>query len=312
MVAAIEKVLLPAERAADLTGKLLAFARKGQYRPEPLDVHDLVDEVVGILARSIHRTIVIERELAAERCVVRGDAAALQSAILNLALNARDAMPDGGTLTFATEAAGDRLRLIVRDTGAGLEAGMEEHIFKPFFTTKAVGQGTGMGLAAVYGTAKAMGGEVSVSSEPGQGCTFVLDLPLSDEPVAAAPPEAPPVDRRAAHVLLIDDEETVRDATGHGLRGLGYRVTACIDGPEGIAAFREDPAAVDLVLPGAGGDEVFAALKELDPAVKVLIISGYGADETVQGLLDAGALGFLKKPVRIRALGEAVAAALAG
>jgi len=195
----VDRILVAARRAADLTGQLLAFARRGKYESAAVDVHELVEEVVSLLRHSVDKRISIEQNLAAQPSYTLGDATQLQNAILNLAINARDAMPVGGTLTITTRLydlddddehsspegvpPGRYVQLEVADTGTGMDDDTRRRIFEPFFTTKPKGKGTGMGLAAVYGTVKSHGGTIGVSSEPGRGSVFRILLPLYEGPV---------------------------------------------------------------------------------------------------------------------------------
>jgi PAS domain S-box-containing protein len=331
-----EQIVRTCERAADLTSQLLAFARRGKYRSLVVSVHELVDEVASLLAHSIDKRIDLQQELRAAPDTVRGDPTQLQNVLLNIGLNARDAMPEGGELRFETAiaaelpatvagregdeapAAGPYVRITVRDTGNGMEAETARHIFEPFFTTKEAG--TGMGLAAVYGTVKNHHGAVAVESAPGEGTSFHLYFPLVRDP-AALPEPAPAGDAalpggEGRHILLVDDEESIREIGAELLQELGYRVTLCGEGQEAVARFQEGPdgfdlVVLDMVMPGAGGAEVFRRLRAIRPDVRVLLSSGYTADGEARELLGRGALGFLQKPFRLGQVSQKVAAALA-
>lgn len=325
------EILKAAARAADLTGQLLAFARKGRLLSILVNVNDVISEVTAILRHSIDRRIEIKQDLQAKRPFVNGDPSQIQSAILNLAINARDAMPDGGMLTFKTEnvhlddhycqlhsldlGAGDYLAVTVVDTGVGMDEAIIAHIFDPFFTTKEQGQGTGLGLAGVYGCLRNHHGSVEVSSQPGKGSSFRLLLPLS----AAVPEVAGPRESKLRligweRLLVIEDEEVVRKLASRILTNAGYRVTACCSGPEAISLYRANPAEYDLVLldlimPEMHGKDVFLALKEIDAGVCALMMSGY-SDDDVQGLMKLGIKGFISKPFRSKQLLEGVRQAL--
>ena len=325
-----DEIAAPAHRAADLTSKLLAFARKGQYRLVPVDVHALLHEVVSILQRSISKTIQIRLQLSATRAVVKGDGTQLQNALLNVALNARDAMPQGGQLTFRTsvveahssdeaaaaDASGPHLLVEVRDTGLGMDAETQQRVFEPFFTTKAQGAGTGMGLAAVYGTIHSHGGTVSVDSAPSHGTRLSISLPLADEAAAATADRGKQrIEGGSGRVLVVDDEETVRRMTERMLRLLGYDVVACESGREAVQLFQEqwrelDLVLLDLVLPEMDGKAVFEAMRRIDPAARIVLFSGYSADGDAQVMLERGAQGFLQKPFNATELSEIVSAAL--
>jgi len=309
-----------ARRSADLVGKLLAFGRKGRARSVPVDVHDLVREVVALLEHTIDPRITLHLSLEAERAITAGDPAQLQSALLNLALNARDAMPDGGELTFATDVvgseAGGRLRLRVVDTGVGMGEEVRRRLFEPFFTTKGPGHGTGMGLPAVYGTIGDHHGTIQVDSAPGRGSTFTLLLPLADGVVApSTPPPADAAVRGRGHVLVADDVPTVLRVACDVLELLGYRVTACPDGAAALELYRGAWQSVDLVLldvtmPRLDGPSALAEMHRINPAVRAILTSGRPPGPDEQRLLaDLGA-SFLQKPFTMAELSRCVAAAL--
>jgi PAS domain S-box-containing protein len=322
-------ILTAAHRAADLTQQLLAFSRKGKYLNVPVDMHRIITEVVTLLERSIDKRIVIRQELAADPSSVLGDPTQLQTALLNLAINARDAMPHGGVLTFSTtvvaipgdqanpqQAAGLHLHIRVSDTGCGMDAESLRHAFEPFFTTKGPGQGTGLGLAAVHGTVRNHRGRITVDSVVDQGTTFSLWLPLPDGAAAARPTPAPPLVRGCARIRVVDDEEMVRALASEMLSSLGHAVTTCADGEQAVTAFKASDGAfdlvvLDLVMPRMGGREAFAALRRINPQVKVILVSGYSIQGEAQGILDEGAIAFLQKPFSLAALAQQVAAALA-
>ncbi len=324
-----EHIVRACRRSADLTRQLLAFARKGNYQVGPVDVHALVAEVVALLERSIDKRITIRTDLGARISVVMGDATQLQNALLNLAINARDAMPAGGEILLASRliaadavdrkelpalARGPWLRIAVTDTGTGMNDETLKRIFEPFFTTKEVGKGTGMGLASVYGAIQIHKGAIGVDSKLGRGTTFEIDLPLAATEEAEKGQEAQPPERIAkARVLVIDDEQDVRDLLGDMLRRAGCTVRTCQDGVEAIAVFtrawREiDVVILDMVLPKLGGRDIFAALRRVDPNVNVLLVSGYSLDGDTQSLLDDGARGFLEKPFHLSTLLQMVGA----
>ncbi len=314
-----------AQRASDLTRQLLAFARKGKVRDEPVDLHALVGEVVRLLSRTIDKRIRLVQELQAGRSTVCGDAAQLQQVVLNLAVNARDAMPEGGTLTLATEvqslsdddahergmAPGDCLVLSVRDTGAGIPAAIRDRIFEPFFTTKGEGRGTGLGLASAYGIARGHGGAIRVYSEEGRGTRFLVYLPLHGQAPALTPvPVAPP--GGSGRVLVIDDEEVVRASASRIVASLGYEAVPLEGGAAAVEWVRahigEAAAAVlDLSMPGLDGHDCFRAMRSIDPSLPVLVASGYAPDGRVQEMLHAGAGGFVGKPYLVADLAQALA-----
>jgi len=309
-------ILAPARRAAELTQKLLLFARRGQYKKELVELHGLVHEVRSILERSIDKTITLELELGAPRSLVLGDPALLQSAVLNVVLNARDAMPLGGTLRIVTTVEEPWLVLRVVDSGAGMEPETLRHAFEPFFTTKAAGRGTGMGLPAVHGTMLRHGGSVEISSTVGEGTTVTLRFPIaSGTEVPRVSEEPGRLAEGRGHILLVDDEPSVREATHRYLSLLGYRVTTCSDGQAAVDTFAAQPNAfelilLDMVLPSLSGAAVFRKIRGQCPNQRILLFSGCSPDAEARALLDEGALGFVQKPVRLADLSLEVGRAL--
>ncbi|MBI5367505.1 MAG: PAS domain-containing protein [Planctomycetes bacterium] len=327
------QILSSSRRAAELTAQLLAFARKGKYRSESIDLQRLIGETVSLLQQSIDKRIEIRQHFDTGHAVVLGDPPQLRDMLLNLGLNARDAMPAGGQLRFETAAIGlgqaeavalgvepgRYLRIAVSDSGVGMNADTQKHLFEPFFTTKSPGQGTGLGLAAVHGIVASHRGGITARSEPGQGSTFTIYLPLHGEAMSldaeasAAAPGAVP----KARVLLVDDEEGVLRLAAEMLRISGHETICCNDGAEALGRYRElggqiDLVILDVVMPKLGGRDTFAALRQMNPAVKVLVSSGYSIDGEARSILADGALGFLPKPYNRAELVGKVAEALGG
>ena len=311
-----------ASRAAELTNQLLGFARRGQFRRAPVDLHALLREAAQLLRRTIDRNIDLQLDLASPRHVVQGDAGQLQQVILNLALNARDAMPEGGALRIATRpSAGPEasVELVVADTGPGVSPDVAPRIFEPFFTTKGPGKGSGMGLAMVYGIAKAHGGEVFLERGAERGATFVVRLPLAsaaEASVSADVAEAPAAaDLPGRRVLLVDDEPLVRGTAAAMLERLGCVVTAVASGDAAVRTFSAAPdqfdvVLLDMVMPGLSAREVFHALRFTRAAVPVLLCSGFDRDGRAQEILNEGFAGFVKKPFTLETLSSALACAL--
>jgi PAS domain S-box-containing protein len=320
-------IALVVERSADLTRQLMTFARKGRAPSEPVDVHALLAEVDSILARTIDPRISIRLKLEAPTSFIMGDRTLLQNAFINLALNARDAMPAGGVLTFATDAThcepsaaaagqGDRghacLRIRVSDTGAGMSEEVKSRIFEPFYTTKELGAGTGIGLATVYGTIAEHRGTISVESERGSGTTFTLLLPLSDQSLTEQTPrrdEALVAGR--GHILLADDDPVLRRMLEDALAKLGYRVTACSDGAEALTLYREAPQTIDLVfldvmMPSLSGLSVLATMREQNPEVRAVLCSARPLE--TNGPTACGAFAFLQKPFSLAEMARVIAA----
>ncbi len=330
-----DNIMVAARRAADLTSKLLAFARKGKFLATDIDVHRLVVEVVSLLRHSIDKRIEIHQHLNADPPCTLGDPTQIQNALLNLALNACDAMSNGGVLTFATDIVhrddewcreqpfdvlpGDFVRLSVGDTGAGIAQADLRRIFEPFFTTKAPGKGTGMGLAAVYGTVKNHHGAVVVESSLTRGSTFTLYLPLHKEPPAE---QTVKQSTRAGNgpsrrVLVVDDEYLVLEMALSLLRKLGHEAVGARNGKEAVEVFGREHDSIDLVIldlamPVMAGPEAFARMRAIAPSAKVVIASGFSRDGAAQKLLDDGAVAFVQKPFRREELARAMDEALRG
>jgi signal transduction histidine kinase/CheY-like chemotaxis protein len=318
-----EDILNTAKHSTELTSQLLAFARKGMYRTVPVEINTLIKEVVSILERSIDRRISIRQRLSDSAMMVVGDPGQLQNAVMNLALNARDAMPEGGEMTLSTccvkldqdfcrrniydISEGDYVKLTVSDTGIGMDEETIKHIFEPFFTTKKPGKGTGMGLAAVYGTIMNHGGAMDLDSEPGEGTTINIYLPsVEDEEEIDKDierSEREPV-TGSGHILLVDDEPAVINATMEILERLGYDVSVCRNGKEAVSFYAEskdiiDAVILDMVMPVMGGREAFAELVKINPDVRVLLSTGYAMKGEAQEIIDKGAAGLIKKPFRM-------------
>ena len=326
----IEAIETAAQRAARLTQQLLGFAREGMHLSVPVDLHEIVRDVSALLARTLEERIDVVEVLEAPDATVLGDPSQLHQVLLNLAVNARDAMPDGGRLRFASERVEvdavpvrahpnlspvPHVLLSVADEGLGIAPENLERVLEPFFTTKHPGEGSGMGLSSAYGIVQSHGGALELSSRLGAGTTVRVWLPLSQEKRAEreAQPGAPV--RGEGHVLVVDDEELVRNVACELLRSLGYTVRAAEDGIGAIDAYLAAEGEVDLVLldivmPRMGGRECLRALKRLDPAARIVLSSGWQQGGSLQDAFEEGALGFLRKPYRLEALSEVVAAAI--
>jgi len=316
-------------RAVDLTEQLLSFSRKGKLRAADVDLHVIIGEAVKLLSRSIDKRIELKKELTASPATIRGDSSQLENAILNLGVNARDAMPDGGEMIFSTRNVnidyeycrlhsyeiriGKYVEFTVTDTGTGIDLDLQKRIFEPFFTTKKIGQGTGLGLAGVYGCVKSHKGIIDVYSEPGEGATFRVLLPQVETAFSRAPSTSKKeLVRGEGHVLVVDDEEFIRNFVSNVLRDFGYKVTLCSDGVEAMdflkGNHREvDLVILDLVMPKLSGEHAFQQMMDIDPTTRVLLTSGFSRSLTINTLLDRGAVGFLKKPFRIEDLSLEVA-----
>jgi PAS domain S-box-containing protein len=316
-------------RASDLTRQLLTFARRGPMETRGVDMRGVVNETVRLLQRSIEKRIEIRTHIeASEPLVVRGDATRLQSAILNLALNARDAIPAAGTITIELAGAelthediagenldvdpGSYVRLRVSDTGEGMDAETVSRIFDPFFTTKQRGSGTGLGLSVVYGTVKSHKGAVTVRSTPGEGTTFDLVLPRAHQQPEVGTTAGNELPTGHGVILVVDDEPTVLNYASRALRGLGYEVEAFESATEAVKALRADPdrfdlALIDVVMPQMGGPELTRIARRLSPDLAVIWISGF-SEEAVEGMAHGHkAPALLSKPFTVEQLARMVA-----
>ncbi len=319
-----------ANRAAELTRKLLAFGRKGTGLHTPVPVHEAVASAASLLQHSIDKRVVVRQELGAVCDLVAGDLAELQSVFLNLGINAAHAMPEGGELVFSSReaqpdaiaqeafalAAGPYLELQVRDSGCGIPAEILPRIFDPFFTTKAPGHGTGLGLAAAYGTIRHHRGAITVVSTPGAGTCFTIHLPLIATP--SAPVAAAAVAGSSAgqgRVLVVDDEPLVRETALLLLADLGYQAEGVGDGEAALVRYapgRFDLVLLDVVMPRMDGRTCCRRLLAADPRALVVLCSGYSQDEDPAVLRALGVAGVLCKPYQAAELAGLLARLLAG
>ena len=324
-----QDIFQASRRAADLTQQLLAFSRKGRLQTVDVDLHELVRQTTKLLSHDADAKLEIRVDFRASSPVVHADPTQLSSALLNLALNARDAMPDGGRLGFTSRnrmltqddcvgfarglKPGEYVELVVEDTGHGMAPEVLARIFEPFFTTKKPGGGTGLGLAAALGALQSHGGAILAESRPGAGSRFTVVLPVAKGSVRRpTPPALLPQGDVKGHVLVVDDEEVVRNLTARALRKFGYRVTTCVDGVDAVAYFQNYSSTVDLVLldivmPRQDGATTLKQLLDIDPEVPVLLASGFTREKTADALVALGAKGFLAKPFRLDELVREVA-----
>ena len=326
----VQEIIRAGSRAADVTRQLLAFTRQQLMHPEVLAINDVVLGLERMLRHSLGENHELELRLGTSLREVRADRGQLEQVLINLILNARDALPARGRVTIATSAAeldeayaeghgdvgipaGAYVLLSVSDTGCGMDPEVQAKIFEPFFTTKPGGQGTGLGLSTVYGIVKQSGGFIWCYSEPRLGSTFKVYLPVFRAAPAVTPPAARPAAPRGGSetLLVVEDEDVVRAMACRGLREHGYTVLEARNGAEAMAMIEGNPAAIDLVvsdvvMPEVGGRELAARLALLEPALPVLYMSGYTGEDVVQrGLMDAGAP-FQQKPFTSDGLARAV------
>ncbi|MBW2135152.1 MAG: response regulator [Deltaproteobacteria bacterium] len=315
-----------AQQGAKLIQQILTLGRKAESNLQPVNLNEAIEKIEKILVRTIPRMIAIELRQARNLWTVHADPIQLEQVLLNLAVNARDAMPAGGKLILATEnltldhqhrqdhlgvKPGDYVLLSVSDTGCGMSKELMERIFEPFFTTKEPGRGTGLGLAMVYGVVQSHGGYINCSSEPGKGTTFRIYLPALDK----AGELAQPVVKKALEVswqgtetiLFVDDEETLRDLGQNMLKRYGYQVITAASGEEALQIYRQQARYLDLVIldlsmPGMGGKRCLEELIGLDPQARVVLTSGFNEDSVGQEVFQAKKTWFLRKPYNLRQL----------
>jgi signal transduction histidine kinase/ActR/RegA family two-component response regulator len=320
-------------RAADLTAKLLAYARKGRIEMTAFDMHQVVSDVIDICKHTMDKKIILCQDLAAAQSSVMGDRNQLQNAVMNLALNARDAMSEGGKMTFATEdvilsegatgnpaysvTPGRYLKFCLIDTGTGMDQATLAKAFEPFFTTKEKGKGTGLGLSSVYGTVKSHNGYVELKSEVGVGTRAEIYLPLTRQVEQKTGDAVKEISRGHGTVLFADDEQAVREMTSEMIRELGYSVVTCADGQEALEHYQAhsteiDLVVLDIIMPRLGGYDCFKAMKAINPKLKALACSGYVINDEVRKMLEQGALGFIQKPFSLKTFAGAIRSALSG
>lgn len=312
---ALTEIRAAAARAADLVRQLLAFSRQQVLRPRPVRLGDHVANLRKMLARLIGEHIRLVTVSDPDLAVVRADPSQLDQVLINLAVNARDAMPKGGTLTIqcrngaGADGTGRFVRLTVTDTGCGMTPEVQARIFEPFFTTKGQGKGTGLGLATVFGVVEQSGGRIEVESKLGIGTTFRIDLPATGAAPAnetGALPAAGP-GHGTETILLVEDEEAVRTMALHALQSSGYAVLDAENGEQALRAVEEFGVPIkllvtDVVMPGIDGRELADRLSAAQPSVRVLYMSGYTDDEIVRRGVATQSVHFLPKPFTPAAL----------
>ncbi len=318
----LDMVLGAAERARLLVRQILTFSRRLEPESKPLGLNRAVEQAAALLGRTLPKMISIQLDLDPSLALINADPVQMEQVIINLATNAADAMPEGGVLTITTANRhldrghdlthlelnpGDYVVLQVRDTGLGMEYATREKIFEPFFTTKEVGKGTGLGLATVYGIVRQHDGQIVCDSTLGRGTTFRVFLPAlppGEEATTAQETALEEVLSGQETILLVDDEEDLRELGARTLSGMGYRVLTAASGEQALEVFARRGPEIDLVIldlsmPGMGGHKCLLRLLETDPKTKVVIASGYAATGLVQKSLAAGARAFVPKPFRL-------------
>ncbi len=306
-------------RGAALTRQLLLFSRREVVKVEPLDVNEVVRRTTTLLRRLLRENIHVRLELSAQPLEVSADRSQLEQVLLNLAVNAADAMPEGGSLVIRSRREDtEDVALEVEDNGSGMTEEVRAHIFEPFFTTKGREKGVGLGLSVVHGIIAQHGGRIDVSSESGQGSRFQIVLPGAAGKTPSRRPEPQPSSEesltgRGESVLLVEDEQGARQVIGDILRLLHYDVITVASGEEAIALASErgfDLLLTDLSLPGIHGTELAATLRARWPDLKVILMSGYAESEAVRQLVSSGPLRFLQKPFGMATLAREIQGAL--
>ncbi|MDC7231892.1 MAG: response regulator [Spirochaetales bacterium] len=321
----LDLILDASGKAADLTAKLLSFGRKNRLSSSLVNIHEVINGTLALLERTLDRKIEIIKNPDAEKAFFTGDFSALQNTIMNLSINASHAMEDGGELRVSTRnlflddsfcrlspfdlIPGEYIEVTVADTGVGIASKDLGKIFEPFYTTKSQGSGTGLGLSSVYGTMQNLKGAVRVESEVGRGTSFHLYLPCSEEASETVEKKKTPLKKGSGTILLVEDEEVIRQTTAPLLKNLGYTVILAEDGEDGLVKFRENQDRIslvisDMIMPRMNGKELFYKIQEIGADCPFIIASGYTKDENLNEMKKHGLSGFLQKPFLADELGE--------
>jgi two-component system, cell cycle sensor histidine kinase and response regulator CckA len=319
----LEKIYKAGKRGADLVRSLLTFSRKVETRYVPVDINQEITQVRHILSRTIPKTIKIDLHLNRDVEAIKADPSQIGQVLMNLGVNARDAMPDGGILSIETanvkldreycsshlEAMpGSYVLLTVSDTGQGMDRKTLSHIFEPFFTTKERGKGTGLGLATVYGIVKQHNGHIICYSEPGHGTTFKIYLPsIQKDKDLGSPPKETAIPHGTETILLVEDDDEIRELGAGLLNEFGYEVITAGNGREALKTYEREAAGIsliilDLIMPVMDGRQCLAEILRINPNARVVIASGYSETGPVDGVIAAGAKGFIQKPYSMRQL----------
>jgi len=310
------------ESGAELTRQLLGFARGGKYDVKPVDLNELVDKTATMFGRT-KKEVVISTRFEEDLWAVEADQGQIEQVLLNLFVNAWQAMPGGGDLILETKNVtlnaaavspyglppGSYVKVSIRDSGLGMDENTQRRIFEPFFTTKEMGRGTGLGLASAYGIIKNHNGIIEVESKVGEGTTFTIYLPASQKTVQKEAGQEGIILRGPETVLLVDDEDMIIEVGAEILEALGYKVLTARSGPEAIEVFNANKGQVDIVvldmiMPGMGGGDAYDQLREIDPNVKVLLSTGYSLRGEASEILKRGCNGFIQKPFNIKMLSQ--------
>jgi CheY-like chemotaxis protein len=320
----LKKIENIVKSGSKLTGQLLGYARKGKYEIKPLFLNLLIKETSEIFGRT-RKEITIHRSFAEDLFLIDADQGQIEQVLLNLYVNAWQAMPNGGDLFLETKNTthetikgefyqphqGKYVMLVIADSGIGMDEQTRKRIFDPFFTTKEINRGTGLGLASVYGIVKNHGGYIDVESEKGKGTTFRIFFPASEKELKEEKKTYEDILIGKETVLLVDDEDMIVDVGVQILKILGYKVLVGRNGKEALEIYkmnREDINLIilDMIMPNMGGVETFDKIKEIDPDVKILLSSGYSVDGQAMTLLNKGCNGFIQKPFNIVQLSQKI------
>ncbi|MEW6328337.1 MAG: response regulator [Thermodesulfobacteriota bacterium] len=305
---------------SELTAQLLGFARRGKYKPRPVNLNEIIKKTSSMFART-KKEITIREKYDPDLCTVEADQGQIEQVLLNLYVNAWQAMPTGGDIYLETSnvmldesyskpykvQGGRYAKISVTDTGIGMDEATRRRVFEPFFTTREMGRGSGLGLASAYGIIKNHGGIINVYSEKGHGTTFTIYLPASAKEVIREKEMSVKMVKGTETILFVDDEEMVRNVGRELLEELDYKVLIARNGEEAVDIYRANKGGIDLVIldmimPGIGGGETYDRLKEIDPGIKVLLSSGYSINGEASKILERGCSGFIQKPFNMQRL----------
>jgi len=324
----LEAIEKSAQRASDLTKRLLIFSRKVESKLRPVDLNNEIEQVSQMLERTIPKMINIKLHLAEDINIINADPAQIEQIMMNLGVNARDAMPEGGTLIFETENVilaeeyckthlgskpGQYVKLSISDTGQGMDNETLRHIFEPFYTTKDIGKGTGLGLAMVYGIIKSHSGYIMCYSEPDEGTIFKIYFPVIEKEAerVGSKEEKVAIEGGNETILLVDDEEAIQKLAEDILTRFGYTVLMASDGETALEIYREKKGEInlvilDIIMPGMGGRKCLEELLKMNPKSRIIIASGYSINGPAKEVLKAGAKGFISKPYDMRGMLQTV------
>ncbi|MBW1893416.1 MAG: PAS domain S-box protein [Deltaproteobacteria bacterium] len=310
------------QSGANLTRQLLGFAMGGKYHVEPININIIIAKSLNMIGRT-NKKIRINKQLQEDTWAIEADASQIEQVMLNLYLNAAHAMPEGGDLSIETEnafvdsnsavhlnlAPGKYVKIIVSDTGVGMNQKILDKIFEPFFTTKEMGRGTGLGLASAYGIIKHHNGKIGAESSKDKGATFTIYLPASNKTAVSKEQDETKLMTGSETILLIDDEKTVRQVEEEFISEIGYKVITASSGKEAVNIYKAqkdeiDIVVLDMIMPEMGGEKTFQALKRINPDVKVLLASGYGITDQATRILEQGNGEYIQKPFGMKSLSQ--------